>query len=136
LVKILYWTDICIFLAFGVFVVFREPWSARYLIGVGMAVAGFALSILARVQLGRSFSIRAEARMLVTTGLYSKFRHPIYFFRGIAFLGLFIAWGKLIPLLCFLLIYSLQILRARKEEKVLEQAFGEEYRRYRASTWF
>jgi protein-S-isoprenylcysteine O-methyltransferase Ste14 len=74
--------------------------------------------------------------MLVTTGLYSKVRHPIYLFRGIAFLGLFIAWGKLIPLLCFLLIYPLQILRARKEEKVLEQAFEEEYRRYKASTWF
>jgi protein-S-isoprenylcysteine O-methyltransferase Ste14 len=55
---------------------------------------------------------------------------------GIAFLGLFIAWGKLIPLVCFLLIYPLQILRARKEEKVLEQAFGEDYRRYKASTWF
>ena len=134
--KILYWTDICIFLAFAAFVVSREPSSTRYLIGVGMAIAGFALSILARVQLGRSFSIRAQAKMLVTTGLYSKFRHPIYLFRGIAFLGLFIAWGKLIPLLCFLLIYPLQILRARKEGKVLEQAFGEEYRRYKASTWF
>jgi protein-S-isoprenylcysteine O-methyltransferase Ste14 len=135
-VKILYWTDICIFLAFAVYVVSHEPSSTRYLVGVGMAVAGFALSILARVQLGRSFSIRAQAKMLVTTGLYSKFRHPIYLFRGIAFLGLFIAWGKLIPFLCFLLIYALQILRARKENKVLERAFGEEYRRYRAGTWF
>jgi protein-S-isoprenylcysteine O-methyltransferase Ste14 len=136
LLKILYWTDICIFLAFAVFVVSQEPWSTRYLIGVGMAIAGLALSMLARAQLGQSFSIRAQARRLVTTGLYSKFRHPIYLFRGIAFLGLFIAWGKLIPLLCFLLIYPLQILRASKEEKVLEQAFGEEYRRYKTSTWF
>jgi protein-S-isoprenylcysteine O-methyltransferase Ste14 len=135
-VKTLYWTDICIFLAFAVFVVAHEPLSTRYLIGVGMAVAGFALSILARVQLGQSFSIRPQARKLVTTGLYSKFRHPIYLFRGIAFLGLFIAWGKLVPFVCFLLIYSLQILRARKEGKVLEQAFGEEYRRYKAGTWF
>jgi protein-S-isoprenylcysteine O-methyltransferase Ste14 len=101
-----------------------------------MAVAGFGLSILARVQLGRSFSIRPQASKVVRTGLYSKFRHPIYLFRGIAFLGLFIAWGKPIPLLCFLMIYPLQILRARKEEKVLEQAFGEEYRRYKAGTWF
>ena len=136
LVKILYWIDICIFLAFAVFVVSHEPWSTRYFIGVGMAVAGFTLSILARIQLGQSFSIRPQARKLVTTGLYSKFRHPIYLFRGIAFFGLFIAWGKLMPLVFFLLIYPLQILRARKEGKVLEQAFGEEYRRYKASTWF
>jgi protein-S-isoprenylcysteine O-methyltransferase Ste14 len=136
LVKIFYWTDVIIFIAFAAFIVSHEAWSTRFLIGVGIAIAGLALSMLARAQLGRSFSIRAQARMLVTTGLYSKFRHPIYLFRGIAFLGLFIAWGKLIPLLCFLLIYPVQILRARKEGKVLEQAFGEEYRRYRASTWF
>jgi len=135
-VKILYWTDVCIFVAFALFLVFHEPVSTRYLIGVGIAVAGFALSILARAQLGQSFSIRPQARKLVTTGFYSKFRHPIYLFRGIAFLGLFIAWGKLIPLVIFLMIYPLQILRARKEGKVLEQAFGEEYRRYKARTWF
>ena len=134
--KILYWTDIFIFFAFALFVVSHEPWSARYFIGAGTAIAGFALSILARVQLGHSFSIRPQARRLVTTGLYSKFRHPIYLFRGIAFLGLFIAWGKPIPLLCFLMIYPLQILRARKEQKVLEEAFGEDYRRYKAGTWF
>jgi protein-S-isoprenylcysteine O-methyltransferase Ste14 len=135
-VKILYWTDVVIFIAFAAFIVSREPWGARYVIGVVIAIAGLALSLLARAQLGRSFSIRARARRLVTTGLYSKFRHPIYLFRGIAFLGLFIALGKWIPTLCFLLIYPLQALRARKEEKVLEEAFGEEYRRYKASTWF
>ncbi len=134
--KIVYWTDIGIFVAFGAFVAIHEPWSTQYFIGLGIAVAGFALSIVARVQLGRSFSIRARAKKLVTTGLYSKFRNPIYLFRGIAFVGLFIAWGKLIPLICFLLIYPLQILRAKREGKVLEEAFGDEYRRYKASTWF
>jgi protein-S-isoprenylcysteine O-methyltransferase Ste14 len=118
------------------FVVFYEPWSARYFIRFGVAIAGFALSILARVQLGHSFSMRSQARKLVTSGLYSKFRHPIYLFRGIAFLGLFIALGKLIPVLCFVLIYFLQILRARKEEKALEQAFRDEYRRYKAGCGF
>lgn len=134
--KIVYWTDIGIFVAFGAFVAIHEPWSTQYFIGLGIAVAGFALSIVARVQLGRSFSIRARAKKLVTTGLYSKFRNPIYLFRGIAFVGLFIAWGKLIPLICFLLIYPLQILRAKREGKVLEEAFGDEYRRYKARTWF
>ena len=134
--KIHSWIDVCFFLGFAVFVVSQEPWSTRYLIGITMAVVGFGLWMLARVQLGRSFAVRAQAKTLVTTGLYSKFRHPIYLFGGIAYLGLFVSWGKLIPLLCFLLIYSVQILRARKEEKVLEQAFGEEYRRHKANTWF
>jgi protein-S-isoprenylcysteine O-methyltransferase Ste14 len=101
-----------------------------------MAVLGFALWMVARVQLGKSFSVRAQARALVTTGLYSKFRHPIYLFGELAFAGLFIAWGKLIGFLYFVLVCAVQILRIRKEEAVLEQAFGEEYRRYKASTWF
>jgi len=117
-------------------VISHGPWNTRRVIGISMAVIGFSLWMLARVQLGRSFAVRPQAKALVTAGLYSKFRHPIYLFGGIAYLGLFISWGKLIPLLCFLLIYPVEILRARKEERVLEQAFGEEYRRYKASTWF
>ena len=130
----LYLIDLLFFLGFAVFVISQGTWSTRHLIGIALAVVG--CGTLARIQLGSSFAVRAQAKALVTTGLYSKFRHPIYFFAGIAYLGLFISWGKLIPLLCFLLIYPLQITRARKEEKVLEQAFGEQYRRYKARTWF
>ena len=65
--KILYFTDICIFVAFGAFVAIHEPCSTHYLFGLGIAVAGIALSIVARIQLGRSFSIRARATRLVTT---------------------------------------------------------------------
>jgi protein-S-isoprenylcysteine O-methyltransferase Ste14 len=39
-------------------------------------------------------------------------------------------------LLAFLIVIPLQIWRARKESAVLEASFGEEYRRYRAGTWF
>jgi protein-S-isoprenylcysteine O-methyltransferase Ste14 len=135
-VRLLFWTELLFFLGFGVFVTYHRPWNARVLVGTTLAVVGRGLWVLARVQLGRSFAVRAQAKTLVRTGLYSKFRHPIYLFGGIAYLGLFISWGKLIPLVCFLPIYAVQILRARKEEKVLEQAFGEEYRRYKAGTWF
>jgi protein-S-isoprenylcysteine O-methyltransferase Ste14 len=86
--------------------------------------------------LGKSFSVRAEARALITTGLYSKIRHPVYFFGTIAYLGFIFAWGKPVWALAFLAINGIQLLRIRKEEAVLEQAYGEEYRRYKASTWF
>jgi hypothetical protein len=55
-VKLHYWIDVCIFLGFAVFVVSQEPLSPRYLTGIGIAVAGFALSMLARAQLGRSLA--------------------------------------------------------------------------------
>lgn len=134
--KLLYWIDVLFFLCFGVYVVAQTAVDNRYIVGIGMAIVGFAFWVMARIQLGESFSVTAQAKALVTAGLYSKIRHPIYFFAGIAFLGLFIAWGKLIPLVGFLVIYPMQILRIKKEEVVLEEEFGEEYRRYRQSTWF
>ncbi len=134
--KLLRWIDLPLFLGFGAFVVYHWTRHARYLIGIGIASIGFALWALARMQLGKSFSVRAEGKTLVTTGLYSKFRNPIYLFGGVAYAGLFIAWGHLVPLIFFLLIYpSWQFLRARKEDAVLERAFGDEYRRYKARTW-
>jgi protein-S-isoprenylcysteine O-methyltransferase Ste14 len=134
--KLLYWIDVFFFLCFGVYVVAETRVDYRYIVGVGMAIFGFACWVMARIQLGESFSVSAQAKALVTTGLYSKLRHPIYTFGGIAFLGLFIAWGRPIPLVVFLIAYSMQIFRIKKEDAILENEFGEEYRRYRESTWF
>ena len=134
--KLFYWIDVFFYLCLAAFVISQYQTGIRFFVGIPVAAVGFSLWILARLQLGKSFSVRAEARSLVTTGLYSKFRHPIYFFGGIAFAGLFIAWGKPFPMIGFLVVYSSQILRVIKEEKVLEDAFGEEYRRYKATTWF
>jgi protein-S-isoprenylcysteine O-methyltransferase Ste14 len=39
---------------------------------------GNALAVLVMVQHGRSFSIMAEARQLVTSGVYRWVRHPLY----------------------------------------------------------
>jgi protein-S-isoprenylcysteine O-methyltransferase Ste14 len=33
-------------------------------------------------------------------------------------------------------LVPMQIVRARKEEQVLMEAFGEEYAQYKAGTWF
>lgn len=86
------WIDIPIFLAFAVAIArFARAWDARHVAGMGLAAIGFALWLTARLQFGKSFSVRPEARALVTTGLYSKSRNPIYLFGGVAYGGLFIA---------------------------------------------
>lgn len=60
----------------------------------------------------------------------------LYAFGGLAYAGLLIAWGSTAPLIVFLVGYpAYQFCRARKEAQVLEKAFGDEYRRYKASTW-
>ena len=62
-------------------------------IGAAISVPAFVLWMLARNQLGDSFSVRAEAKKLVTHGIYSKIRNPIYIFGGLAFVGEFVALG-------------------------------------------
>jgi protein-S-isoprenylcysteine O-methyltransferase Ste14 len=49
-------------------------------VGVGVAVVSFALLVLARLQLGMSFTVTPRANDLVTHGLYSRLQHPMYMF--------------------------------------------------------
>jgi len=90
----------------------------------------------ARIQLGRSFSIAPKATALVTRGLYSKIRNPIYVFSAAWIAGLAFALGHSIALLLVVPVIPMQIARARREARVLEESFGEEYRKYRRKTWF
>lgn len=113
-----------------------EPWSRMRWIGAGMMVFGFAMWAVAHVQLGTAFSARAQARHLVTQGIYSRIRNPIYVFGGIGIAGAFIFLKFPNFLLVFLFLIPMQVLRARKEARVLENAFGDEYRAYRKKTWF
>jgi protein-S-isoprenylcysteine O-methyltransferase Ste14 len=133
---LLWWIDFWISLTFGVFVATRHDGSARFYVGMALGVIGLALWATARIQLGKSFSVTAQARALVTTGLYSKIRNPIYCFAGVGYLGFMIAWGNWYAFAGMLSYLLFQFLRARKESQVLEAAFGDEYRRYRAQTWF
>ncbi len=130
------WLDTGAFLGVAILVFATRPWDARATIGLAMALAGFVLWMLARSQLGASFSVTAQARKLVTHGIYSRVRHPIYWCGEFAYLGLAVAWGHWVGYLYIVLTCALQLGRIKKEEAVLESAFGEEYRRYKARTWF
>jgi protein-S-isoprenylcysteine O-methyltransferase Ste14 len=117
----------------------RHPppaWTLMQTVGLCLTVAGFALWTLARFQLGSSLAITAQAKQLVTLGLYSKIRNPIYCFGSLTIAGFILLLGRPRWLLIFFAVIPLQIWRARKESRVLEAKFGEEYRAYRAGTWF
>jgi protein-S-isoprenylcysteine O-methyltransferase Ste14 len=111
-------------------------WTALPVTGLCLLIVGFILWTVARFQLGASFTVKAEARQLVTRGLYSKIRNPIYVFGSCVMAGGILVFGKPVWLLIFVLVIPLQIWRTGKESAVLEAAFGEEYRKYRAGTWF
>jgi len=115
----------------------RPPaWTSMQTAGLILAAFGFILWTVARFQLGDSFAVTAQARQLVSQGIYSKIRNPIYIFGSCVIAGVFLLVGHPKLLLIFVIVIPMQIWRARKEAAVLEAKFGDEYRSYRASTWF
>ena len=112
------------------------PWSPLRIAGAAVLLLAFVLVSIARYQLGRSFSLTPQAHQLVTSGLYRVFRNPIYVFAELAFVGFAMMIPSWWPIVVMVAVIPLQVARARKETAVLEAAFGEEYRRYRARTWF
>jgi protein-S-isoprenylcysteine O-methyltransferase Ste14 len=112
------------------------PWTATRIAGVSIGIPCFLLLALARVQLGRAFSVQAKASTLVTTGLYSRIRNPIYIFGGVAIAGFMLWANQPWLLLLFVIVIPMQIWRSREEARVLTEKFGAEYLEYKKKTWF
>ena len=129
-------------LALGVLMVgvvlFRHPstWTPSQIAGAAILVPAFLFFVLARLQLGAAFSVRAKASTLVTAGLYARIRHPIYVFGGLLVAGLFLVVRRPWWLLIFVVLIPVQLLRVRAEERALEAKFGDAYRDYKRRTWF
>jgi protein-S-isoprenylcysteine O-methyltransferase Ste14 len=127
----------CVILIVILAVILRHgEWSVARWVGLAIAIPAAVLFLVARWQLGTSFSITAQARELVTQGIYSKIRNPIYVFSALMLAGILIALEHRLALLILLALIPVQIVRARKEAIVLESKFGDTYRRYKAGTWF
>jgi len=112
------------------------PWDAMRVAGFLMIATGCLLNIWARLTLGNSFSVLPQARKLVTGGIYSVIRHPVYVTGMMALAGLCLYLAQPRYLLLVAVGTVLQHRRSRKEEAVLEAKFGQQYRDYRARTWF
>jgi protein-S-isoprenylcysteine O-methyltransferase Ste14 len=125
-----------VFVLIFAFITWKQPWTAPHIAGVAIFIPSFLLFVLARIQLGRAFSIQAKASTLVTTGLYSRIRNPIYVFGSLMIAGIIIWANDPWLLLIIAVVIPLQIYRSGKEAKVLEEKFGAAYPEYKRKTWF
>lgn len=98
-----------------------------------LIVCGSALSVYSLYWLGRSFSIMAQARKLVTGGPYGIVRHPLYVSEAIASLGVVLNQFSPEAVALFVLQLAFQLRRAANEERVLRAEFPE-YESYARST--
>jgi protein-S-isoprenylcysteine O-methyltransferase Ste14 len=96
-----------------------------------LTMIGNAGAIVALSQLGRSFSIMAETRQLVTTGPYRLVRHPLYLAEQIAAIGVFIQFASTCSSLLLVVQFAFQLRRMHNEELVLTARFPE----YAAYQW-
>ena len=110
-------------------------WTPVRVFGLCLATVAFVLWTVARFQLGNSLAVTAQAKQLVTGGLYSRIRNPIYVFGSLFIGGYILLLNRPSWLLIFVIVIPMQIWRAGKEARVLEAKFGEEYRAYRERTW-
>lgn len=114
----------------------KQPWDFVRVLGLVLLIPNFTLLTIARLNLGSAFSVTPQASKLVTTGLYSRVRNPIYVFSTIGIAGIILYMDKPLFLPILLPLVALQMWRARAEARVLEARFGEEYLHYREQTWF
>jgi protein-S-isoprenylcysteine O-methyltransferase Ste14 len=108
------------------------------LTGCALAVAGAALVLRARMELGPAWSfvpIADEATGPVTTGPYRQVRHPIYLGLSMLAMGQTLAFGSWPAFLVVAAgVVPTFVWRASAEEKLLTATFGERYARYRKQT--
>ena len=124
----------------GTFLVYAVALFPRRELSVGGEIAattlmllGAALAVYALTQLGRSFSVMAEARQLVTSGVYRIVRHPLYVAEEIAVIGLVIQFLSYQTLLLVAVHAGFQLRRMRNEEAILISSFPE-YGAYKEKT--
>jgi protein-S-isoprenylcysteine O-methyltransferase Ste14 len=124
-------------LAASAILIIREGTRGQTLVaGAVLAAIGLPLLVLSRRQLGKSFSVGPRATTLVTHGVYSKIPHPMYVFLDLALLGAVIATRQEWLVAVWLGLAAVHAWAARREARVLEKAFGDAYRAYRARAWW
>jgi len=101
-------------------------------IGATLAVAGLALFLYSEM---KKHGVGQEEK-LVTTGIYSKIRHPMYIGLVLLHIGLPLIFKGFIACLSTIIWAGFIAVWSRFEDKNLERQFGRKYIEYKKRTWF
>lgn len=108
-------------------------WKPAAWIGVGLCVVGLLILVGALVSFGTSFRVGIDVDQpdqLVTTGIFSLSRNPIYVGGAFILIGEFLAFPNWIPLVYLaagLALFHRQVVR---EEEFMRNHYGQEYVEY------
>jgi protein-S-isoprenylcysteine O-methyltransferase Ste14 len=118
------------------------PFSPLALLGTVAVIAlmsgSIALFVASSRALGRNWSLVARTRTdheLIRSGPYARVRHPIYLAMLLFLLALAVAMGHWAQLLLAIPLFLAGTkIRTDAEDRLLEQSFGEAFRKYRSGT--
>lgn len=116
-----------------------DPWrTIAIAVGLVLMVAGAVFNVLGRVYLKSNWANQIkiyEGHWLVTEGPFAVVRHPLYASLIWMFVGGSLIYANLASLVLALGAFvPMMYVRARKEDALLEEAFGEQFDAYRRRT--
>jgi len=115
----------------------RNVSEAQQIIGAILGLGGLLIGFLSFRALGRNFRVFAAPRRsgtLITRGVYSKVRHPMYTAVIMSLGGYALSFGSLWAVPFLLGCTILYIIKAVKEERLLAEHYPE-YEDYRKRSW-
>jgi protein-S-isoprenylcysteine O-methyltransferase Ste14/rhodanese-related sulfurtransferase len=111
--------------------------AVQMTLGAMIGLAGLTLVVVSYRALGKNFRVFAAPRRngkLVTSGIYSKVRHPMYTGAILLLGGWVLFFGSLWGAPLWLAFSTLYFVKSVREERILNERFPE-YGEYRKRTW-
>jgi len=106
-----------------------------FYVGLALVAMGFLIRWASIIQLGKFFTVDVaitSSHFLKTDGLYKVVRHPSYLGLMLIISGIALFQDKLLPLIVIVIPVFLALnYRIKVEEKVLTEAFGDQYIAYK-----
>ena len=108
------------------------PLSHLFL-AIGFLLPGAYLGIKGVTEMGLKVAETHRAERVISTGVYSRVRHPQYLGAILSHIGASFLLSAYYSLLVTVLVIAINWVLCWKEEKELVREFGEEYLKYRVS---
>lgn len=115
------------------------PNQAVLLTGFCFALVGLAIAVWARINLGRFWSDKVALQndhQLIRSGPYAYMRHPIYSGVLLGVLGSAVVVDAWRGVVAFAILITNYAIKAKREERVLQEQFGDAFQRHVKSTGF
>jgi len=107
--------------------------TALKIFGILLEFCGFVIFIIALINMGNSWRLGIDDKnpgKLVTSGIFSISRHPIYLFFNLYFFGAFFVSGDLIFIIFAILLLFVMHIQMLREEHFLLSVYGSAYKDY------